>query len=119
MSDTDKEESYDSKGFAVVGDSDDEPPKNFNLFEELHEQVEIFLNLQKAQDKFQDYFRFESWESPQRYVLYRDISFHNLYLLAINTSFSCRFGVRGVSWLWDMGNLYPYSTVQDAIDAVR
>ena len=58
MSDTDNEEPYDSEGFAGVGDSDDEPPNNYKLSEDMREQVEIFFNLQKAPDEFQDYFQF-------------------------------------------------------------
>ena len=85
----------------------------------MREQVEIFFNLQKAQDTFQDYFQFESWDSPQCYVLYRDLPFDNPNLMAVNTSFSCRYMTRGVSWLWDMSNLYPYPSDANAVDAVR
>ena len=48
-SDADSEEPYDSEVFAAVGDSDDEPPNK--LSEEMREQVEMFLNLQKAADE--------------------------------------------------------------------
>ena len=56
---SDNEEPYDSEGFAAVGDSDDELPKNYKLSEEMREQVELFLNMRKAADNFQCSFQFE------------------------------------------------------------
>ena len=58
VSDDDNEEPCDSEGFAAVADSEDEQPNNYMLSEEMREQVEIFLNQQKAQENAQDYFKF-------------------------------------------------------------
>ena len=89
MSPTDTEEQYDSEGFAAVGDSDDELPNNFKLAEEMREQVELFLNMQKTAVNFQYYFQFEFWDSIQCYLMNRDLPFDNPDVMAINTSLSC------------------------------
>ena len=110
VSDDDNEEPCDSEGFAAVADSEDEQPNNYMLSEEMREQVEIFLNLQKAQEKAQDYFQFESWDSPECYALYRDLNYDNPDVLPVNTAFTCRYMVRGFLYLWDVGRMFPYAT---------
>ena len=108
VSDDDNEEPCDSEGLAAVADSEDEPPNNYLLFEEMREKIKTFINLQKAQEKAQDYFQFESWDSPECYALYRDLNYDDPDVLAVNTAFSCRYMVRGLSYLWDVRRLFPY-----------
>ena len=49
----------------------------------------------------------------------RDFSFDNPDVMAIDTSFSCRYMARGASWLWDLSHLYPYPGGRKAIDMIK
>ena len=92
---SDDEELSDNDGFAAVGDSDDEWPNTYKLSDDMRENVQFFLKLQKAADKFQDYFDFEACDSRKKYLMYRTLRFDNPDVMAINTSYM----PRGTCWL--------------------
>ena len=65
----------DSEGFADVVDSDEEASPPNNLSQDIHEKVEIFLNLDYAATKLPRYNDWEFWDLPECHASYCDLNF--------------------------------------------
>ena len=80
----------DSEGFADVVDSDEEASPPNTLSDDMREQVEIFLNLDKAATKLPDYLEWKNCDSSDSHANYRDLNFDDPEVLAANIAFNCR-----------------------------